>query len=749
MTFNLKILTNKTEKNFSGKKLLIHEWLFLLGLPVILYFVLHVSPINQIGFLDPWLYTGYIHNFDELISRFGLTYYSVRFGLIVPHYVSAKLFGPESGYFITVYGMYLLATVPIYFVIRKHFSIQAAFAAYFLVVSSLWLARSVLWTHPDAAAVPYMLAATSLLYYQSSSYRYSSFFSIGLLLGLAANCNIFTITVSGLMIVPYFVIYKGNLRYHLINFSLALFGFISVFVAGAIGYMICCGTADFIRPTLTMILWSIKGGSLVYKAPITDVLKTPYVYAPLFFFVALLIARKSVPISTSRLADGALAYLGSSIAFIMLWQFMLDGVVLELFYYFCFLIPPAIYCMVMVPAIFLSNKNGIASRLGVAIVVTIPLSLLLLQVYGIADWSKMSIWVAIMIYVLSAMVLVFSRRTINLLAVIPFLAVLTMVWQTKPGPFNPFYFSTISYRQKEIDAYRIALRLMEEMPRMQDDGEPLLFWYKNDSRLLNSIQSIYVWGYSRLSSADGKEKGFPILSDVEKKRLKSEAPVWLVLLSEDMQRLEEGINSLSENKIKIERHKQRSLCEKNTCIYLEILSIRPQEASVSLSALSVDQSVTLYQGGEDDWQQNIYSTVPNLLRRLGKLMPNQLNPPSLLSNTENGLLFKTSVPADHIATPFIDVIARNKRGSPLFVFSGEGMINVGEARCRATIQDEKYNTLYRSKCSNLWAKSTYIELAAPLPSKIRLVLDLAGPRESVIPTRVTIKQYLLSNLQTE
>ena len=47
--------------------------------------------------------------------------------------------------------------------VRKRYSVEAAIFAYALLVSSVWFARAVLWTHPDAAAVPYTLAAVSLL----------------------------------------------------------------------------------------------------------------------------------------------------------------------------------------------------------------------------------------------------------------------------------------------------------------------------------------------------------------------------------------------------------------------------------------------------------------------------------------------------------------------------------------------------------------------------------------------------------
>src|SRR5262245_37607284 len=56
------------------------ETLALLAAPAVAFWLMHFKPIAQNTFLDPYVYTGYIHNFVDLIERYGVTYYSVRFG---------------------------------------------------------------------------------------------------------------------------------------------------------------------------------------------------------------------------------------------------------------------------------------------------------------------------------------------------------------------------------------------------------------------------------------------------------------------------------------------------------------------------------------------------------------------------------------------------------------------------------------------------------------------------------------------
>jgi hypothetical protein len=74
-------------------------------LPLLVFWTMRFVPINQNNYLDPYVYTGYIHNFQDLMARYGVTYYGVRFGLIVPAQWFAQLFGPEGGYFALRYAL--------------------------------------------------------------------------------------------------------------------------------------------------------------------------------------------------------------------------------------------------------------------------------------------------------------------------------------------------------------------------------------------------------------------------------------------------------------------------------------------------------------------------------------------------------------------------------------------------------------------------------------------------------------------
>ena len=76
---------------------IVAETAFVALCPALAFWVMHFSPIAQKEFVDPFVYTGYINNFEDLFQRYGVTYYGVRFGLVAPAELSAAVFGPVGG----------------------------------------------------------------------------------------------------------------------------------------------------------------------------------------------------------------------------------------------------------------------------------------------------------------------------------------------------------------------------------------------------------------------------------------------------------------------------------------------------------------------------------------------------------------------------------------------------------------------------------------------------------------------------
>src|SRR5688500_18294868 len=134
---------------------IIAEVAFLAVCPALAFWVMCFTPVAQAGFLDPYIYTGYINNFDDLFHRYGVTYYGVRFGLLAPAQFANALVGPVGGYFALRYAYALIAGVPFYLLVKQRFGRPAAAAVFCLLLASPYFARALLWDHPDASGVPF------------------------------------------------------------------------------------------------------------------------------------------------------------------------------------------------------------------------------------------------------------------------------------------------------------------------------------------------------------------------------------------------------------------------------------------------------------------------------------------------------------------------------------------------------------------------------------------------------------------
>lgn len=170
--------------------------------------VVLLTPLTlvQAGWIDPFLYTAYAHDFSALIERFGTTYYSLRGAHIFPALVFGRLFGSEPGYLIHRYLLLVAVAGSTWVALRPPFTPQAASAAVVGLLFSPWLLRSIFWDHYDASAIAYLFVLISLLITLArGGFRgRGGALAAGATLCLAANCNpyFFLVGAGALVALP-------------------------------------------------------------------------------------------------------------------------------------------------------------------------------------------------------------------------------------------------------------------------------------------------------------------------------------------------------------------------------------------------------------------------------------------------------------------------------------------------------------------------------------------------------------------
>jgi hypothetical protein len=708
------------------------ETAYVLLLPPALFFAYRVSLINQFGFIDPWIYWGYTHNLGDLIDRFGLTYYSVRFGLIFPAWLFAKLFGAIPGYLVGCYLSYLVAGVPLYLLVRKRTSVAGAALAYALWTSSPWVARTILWTYADHATTVYLLAAACLVM-MNPARRRLGYFLVGVLGALGVNSNFFAAAFVALLAVPYVVLHWGRVAATLkSDLSMALVGFALVEGVGALIFRVAFGDGDVLSPTMRMV-FAGTGTADSYRVDLLDLLPNkPYV----FFWPLLLVASMGAlwqGREKSRWDLAVFAFAFAVSAFVSAWQWLAKRPFLELSYYFSFLIV-AVVPLLTAAVIGLAGTPSPRRERTLVVITLIALAVPLAHAWGMLDFATLP------------PVLLLIGAGLTLIAVwLPFplsrfcgALGLVICWQVAwqdsypaenpKSPrglvgFNAGYYDVYGADSRQsFDLFKLGLGLLDAVPSFRDSPSRLLFWYPNADTAIHSIQSSYLWGYSRLSG-DPLEPGMPFLSAGDLTRLRKSTDAVLVLLARDESDIERGISTLAQAGTQLVEQRRNTLCAGTICLRVRVLKASFKEDDGDVGA---DRRV-LFSTGDDAYRsffEAYYGTSATTKAWLHQRFPDLVGAPTIRQRGDADMLVPTTR-QDHLATQFFEVpaewVGAEGRLGIDFRFRPKRPATPG---CRYLLQDTSYATLLEGSCAPLEGTDhlRHRGRLVALPARLRLVL---------------------------
>ena len=97
--------------------------------PVLGVLLLRAPLLNQLDYVDPWIYSGYGWTLSHHIEIFGWPYYADRFTVILPIAVSTGLLGPIPAYFVLRYVLMAGCGALLYLALRRFASVPVAVAA--------------------------------------------------------------------------------------------------------------------------------------------------------------------------------------------------------------------------------------------------------------------------------------------------------------------------------------------------------------------------------------------------------------------------------------------------------------------------------------------------------------------------------------------------------------------------------------------------------------------------------------------
>jgi hypothetical protein len=527
------------------------EAALLLQAPILAFWLMKFSPFNQSpGWLDPFIYTGYIHNFKDLWDRYGITYYSVRFGLILPGRALVALFGAEDGFLVLRYLLTLVAGIPLYAVVKRYFGLPLAAVTYIVMVTSPYFARTLMWDYPDATGMPFLCAAMCLILLECR--RLWLWDSVaGGCAAMALNSNFFIVAPLGVFLCLYtllWLIWQRGVARIVMRAICFLTGLIVITGLGICYYWITVGTWDIFSPTIHMSRWLAQRGMKLWRTPGFAWLGKQYgVFIPaILSLFALLCWRWRRP----AFHEASLWWSASGIGyFFYVHQFAFQANTLELFYYFSYALPAIFLLLAM-------TMNGVVGRLSLpgrwwsaASVAAGAITPWLLYSYGYLTAAADSLGTFIALVAVAAVMLplaTYWRGSARLgLAVTASLALGLMF----AASFATLWYTSAirAHRQpnnKEEDVYRTALQFMKAIPPWQARPGHLRFWYSNDpiGYAMQSIQATYLWVHSKLQ---GDDPGLPYLGEAQLKLLRAPELKWLVMMSETEEQLQLGLDALT------------------------------------------------------------------------------------------------------------------------------------------------------------------------------------------------------------
>ena len=478
--------------------------------------------INQAGYVDPYIYAGYINDYPALLARFATTYYSERIAFIYPERLLSHLFGVEGGYLAFRFTALAAATAAVFAVGSRFYGFAPAVLAAVWLAFTPWLPSALSWTYPDGAAVVYVLVGVACLVVPTRR-RLIWHIVAGSALALAVNCNLFLLVICGLIGPSWALLYRRERISWLAQAILSLaVGFFGTFLILALLFYLRFPAYGFTFElrSIQEAIAELGGKQQVWYEPLSSAIWEDHDFKLLIPITLLLVTFAAITLrsTTTRAVSGspgfgvfAFSYLGSIICLFLIFHFGLHGFALTDYAYNIFALPSCVLALIVV--------GGEAERRGGRILGTFALyagsALILLGwlAYPILPHlhiaSSFYFWAAVAVATAAAAV---TTRRISAAAAVLIGGVALLSMSFYQTAFYQIRTASPGEEAVEWDIYRGGIFLQRFVDANVPPSQTLGFWYTGDhGSYLNSIQSMYLWGYSRVFSENSI--GMPLIDE--------------------------------------------------------------------------------------------------------------------------------------------------------------------------------------------------------------------------------------------
>lgn len=477
--------------------------------------------ILQAGFLDPYVYAGYVNDYFGTYHRYGHTYYSSRIAYILLDRAFLLVFGQTNGLFLCRLLVLTSAAYAAFRIAQRYFG----FATAVLTISWLcfipWLLRSISWTHYDGFATVYFLVALAFILVPQR-HRVPAYVIAGFSLALAVNCNLHLLMIAGLFVPSWFWMNRKIGVLPAIRLTLAIiFGFIAGYAMLQVLFSLATGTSRvFIEAAAFNSARTLLGGQMSnWFHSLSNIIAIGNLIflLPIFFCVAVILAtalnRSALQQEQRDFCIGAALYITLLTTAVFGLHFMGHGW-LSLFYYVVYLLPGCLLALIAIAGIASTRTPTIFRVICIGTAVGLAGLWFARQAMPPTIPNDIRIWIALAAI---TVVLALLRPRITsapaLLAGLIVSTTLMFYWQPRVIIQYASWPGLKENAELEKDVYAGAVFLQKFVRTHVPTPTAIGFWYSNapENVNLNSMQSMFLWGYSRVQGFTGP--GMPVIDD--------------------------------------------------------------------------------------------------------------------------------------------------------------------------------------------------------------------------------------------
>jgi hypothetical protein len=509
--------------------------------------VLWVTPtlLLQATWLDPYVYGAYIHDYRQTFLRFGVTYYSNRIAAIDLTRLVLLFIHSDASYYVVRYILLIVASASIFAIARRFYGAAVAAVSAVLLCFSPWYVRALANDYVDGFAITYLFAGLAWLLVPKRRVI-AGHVAAGMCFALAVNSNLYTLAFGGCFAPAWYVLRGRNTALRLRQMIVAvLVGFVAMYVIMGVSLRVEFPNRSlfFEHETLRMAAVELRGGGDQYFVPIRGILfdvREFYVLVPVVLCITSLIVVARVlrggAAASREFLIAATVYLTTITALYLFGHFALHHGIIYYPYYFSY----ALIATHLVLVALIGEAAAASNRRGASIVLAAGATVYFVEyvLYSLPlSERSWPLWLWVATTIILPLCCLLKLRPLSRLSVIVVCVMAIPI---------PFYNSGLDYRflhsrvkyVEEWDVYRGARYLQETIGRVIDPNDMVRFWYdQSDTRTnLDSIQSMYLWGYSDVPTNPRVDDRF--LAKIADAR-------YLVLLGMNSQQIDKRIAALS------------------------------------------------------------------------------------------------------------------------------------------------------------------------------------------------------------